>query len=129
MREETWTVYTNRLYLCGAVTGISAGWGWGMSSYGGNVSINYNRLINVMQLLDDGGCVYTNAPYMNSSVSYNYCSGDPKSYGAMYHVSNEPCCVSRYAMHTFWRCHYSNDICITRRITACFSVLETLLIM
>ena len=38
------------------------GWGWGESSYMRNVQIENNSITKPMQLLSDGGGVYTNTP-------------------------------------------------------------------
>jgi len=74
----------NTIERC-SYSGISVGWGWGQRSYGRNNSILNNRIIDVMQLLSDGGHVYTNAPFYGSSVSNNYFAGDPTNYGMLYH--------------------------------------------
>ena len=89
---------------------ICAGWGWGMGSY--MVSLNrlpnmhtvrnltpvglqrgieiaHNKIIKPMQpnergQLEDGGCIYTNTPCPNCSVSHNFFAGDPTVYGCIY---------------------------------------------
>ena len=67
-----------------AYTAICAGWGWGMSSYVRNIKIMNNSISKPMQLLYDGGGVYTNTPCFDCHVSGNYFSGDPHKYGCLY---------------------------------------------
>eukprot|EP01048_Picozoa_sp_COSAG05_P025796 COSAG05_NODE_6738_length_911_cov_0.782020_1_plen_218_part_10 len=69
---------------------ICAGWGWGESSYMRGMKIEYNKISHPMQptargQLEDGGCVYTNSPCPNCSVSHNSFSHDPTVYGCIYH--------------------------------------------
>ena len=69
---------------------ICAGWGWGESSYMRGVKIEYNAISHPMQpttrgQLEDGGCVYTNSPCPNCSVSHNSFDNDPTVYGCIYH--------------------------------------------
>ena len=45
-----------------ADSGVCMGWGWGESSYMRNVQIENNSITKPMQLLSDGGGVYTNTP-------------------------------------------------------------------
>ncbi len=40
---------------------------------------------NARGQLEDGGCVYTNSPCPNCSVSHNFFVGDPTVYGCIYH--------------------------------------------
>jgi hypothetical protein len=61
---------------------ICAGWGWGMSSYMRSIQIVHNSILKPMQpnkrgQLEDGGCVYTNTPCPNCSVSHNHFESDP----------------------------------------------------
>jgi hypothetical protein len=54
------------------------------------VKIEYNIISHPMQptargQLEDGGCVYTNSPCPNCSVSHNSFSNDPTVYGCIYH--------------------------------------------
>ena len=60
-------------------------WGWGLSSYTRNIQIENNSITKVMQLLSDGGGVYTNTPCHNCHVSRNYFANDPHVYGCLYH--------------------------------------------
>ena len=69
---------------------ICAGWGWGESSYMRGMKIEYNVISHPMQptargQLEDGGCVYTNSPCPNCSVSHNSFDHDPTVYGCIYH--------------------------------------------
>jgi hypothetical protein len=45
---------------------------------------------NARGQLEDGGCVYTNTPCPNCSVSHNFFVGDPTVYGCIYHVRTSP---------------------------------------
>lgn len=54
------------------------------------VKIEHNAISRPMQpttrgQLEDGGCVYTNSPCPNCSVSHNYFDSDPQVYGCVYH--------------------------------------------
>lgn len=40
---------------------------------------------NARGQLEDGGCIYTNSPCPNCSVSHNFFVGDPTVYGCIYH--------------------------------------------
>ena len=53
------------------------------------IEIVHNKINKPMQpnergQLEDGGCVYTNTPCPNCSVSHNFFSGDPTVYGCIY---------------------------------------------
>ena len=63
-----------------------------MGSYMRGIEITHNSIVKPMQpnergQLEDGGCVYTNTPCPNCSVSNNFFEGDPTVYGCIYHVS------------------------------------------
>ena len=54
------------------------------------IEIVHNEIAKPMQpnargQLEDGGCVYTNTPCPNCSVSHNHFAGDPTVYGCIYH--------------------------------------------
>ena len=66
-------------------SGLCAGWGWGLASYTRNIQIENNSITKVMQLLSDGGGVYTNTPCAGCHVSRNYFADDPHVYGCLYH--------------------------------------------
>ncbi len=71
-------------------SGISASWGWtGSNPYDcENVNISYNKITNVMQLLNDGGAIYTVGALRNSKISNNYINGSKGSVaGVMYQDS------------------------------------------
>jgi hypothetical protein len=54
-------------------TGISVGWGWNNGVHTGkNNKICYNLIRNVMQVLIDGGGIYTLSDQQNTEVSYNF---------------------------------------------------------
>ena len=62
-----------------------------MGSYMRGIEITHNSIVKPMQpnergQLEDGGCVYTNTPCPNCSVSNNHFEGDPTVYGCIYHV-------------------------------------------
>jgi hypothetical protein len=52
-------------------TGISVGWGWGTASYANNNRITNNRIERPMQLLWDGGGIYTLSAQPNSILAGN----------------------------------------------------------
>lgn len=58
-------------------TGITAGWGWeGSNPYNcENINISHNRITNVMELLDDGGGIYTLGKLKGSKINNNYLNG------------------------------------------------------
>ncbi len=66
-------------------TGISFG-GVGLRnrSYAARNTINGNYVHDVMQVLDDGGCIYTLGTSPTSTMSLNYVTGDNADYGALY---------------------------------------------
>jgi len=53
-------------------TGISLGWGWGTPSYAARNVISNNRIERTMQVLRDGGAIYTLSDQPGSSVTGNY---------------------------------------------------------
>jgi hypothetical protein len=54
-------------------TGISVGWGWTLDATPlGNNEIAYNDIGNVMQLLDDGGGIYTLSSQPGTTIHHNY---------------------------------------------------------
>jgi len=55
-------------------SGITVGWGWGAAGPDGwgNIKINYNRVVDVMSSLKDGGNIYTLGPMRGSEIAYNY---------------------------------------------------------
>lgn len=57
-------------------SGITVGWGWGAAGPEGwgNIKINYNRVVDVMSSLKDGGNIYTLGPMKGSEIAYNYLS-------------------------------------------------------
>ncbi len=71
-------------------SGISASWGWnGSNPYDcSNVNISYNKITNVMQLLNDGGAIYTVGKLKDSIISNNYINGSKGTVaGVMYQDS------------------------------------------
>ena len=69
-----------------------------MGSYMRGIEITHNSIVKPMQpnergQLEDGGCVYTNTPCPNCSVSNNHFEGDPTVYGCIYHVSRHDVAV------------------------------------
>ena len=75
-------------------SGICAGWGWGLKSFTRNIQIENNSITKPMQLLSDGGGVYTNTPCPNCHVSRNYFAGDPHVYGCLCEPSTlRPSCA------------------------------------
>ena len=64
---------------------LAPGWGWGLASYTRNIQILNNSISYPMQLLADGGGVYTNTPCYGCHVSRNYFTWDPHVYGCLYH--------------------------------------------
>ncbi|MFD4752954.1 discoidin domain-containing protein [Streptomyces sp. NPDC058426] len=87
-------------------SGISVGWGWGLTDKGGNPSyvnngkvpvattpttsrntvVSYNDIGDIMKNQADGGAVYTLGANPGGRVSDNYVHGVPEhAYGAVYH--------------------------------------------
>jgi hypothetical protein len=75
--------------------GISIGWGWGWTDAGSgrgwttptvaqNNTVQYNYIHNVMNVLQDGGGVYTLSAQANSSINNNYFRDDYAIAGAIY---------------------------------------------
>jgi hypothetical protein len=72
-----------------AYSGISMGWGWGLSSWAGygNNTISKNRFSRVMARLRDGGAVYVNGhtnPDYRNSIDSNWCDADAAIYAVFY---------------------------------------------
>jgi len=73
-------------------SGISVGYGWGFADDTanfdttaiGNNTITYNRIYNLMNVLYDGGGIYTNGQSIGSTIKYNYISGQNERYGYIY---------------------------------------------
>jgi chitodextrinase len=86
-------------------SGISTGWGWGLTDKGGNANypgnlgqtvyttpttssetvIRDNDVSNIMQSQADGGAIYTIGSSANSVIEGNYIHGIPaQAYGAIY---------------------------------------------
>lgn len=60
-------------------TGISVGWGWNFAGSGNtqhDVIVSHNRIYNFMQVLYDGGSIYTQAVSPNSQIYANYIDFD-----------------------------------------------------
>lgn len=87
-------------------SGISVGWGWGLTDKGGNTSyptnggitpyttdtpsretiVRYNHISNIMRSQADGGAIYTLSRSPESEVSNNLITDIPDhAYGAIYH--------------------------------------------
>ena len=60
-------------------TGISVGWGWTWApdNYMKNNQLSYNYIHHAMQLLRDGGAIYTLGPQRNSTINNNWLDGMP----------------------------------------------------
>ena len=62
-------------------SGISLGWGWGsldtLPSYNTGNIISDNYVHSVMQVRQDGGCIYMLGPQPKGSITGNFCSGSP----------------------------------------------------
>jgi hypothetical protein len=81
-------------------TGLSLGWGWGVTSYTANNQVNNNYIHGVMQSLFDGGAIYTDGSGSGTSLRANYlesigttdiCSttgNEYAGYSAIYHDSS-----------------------------------------
>jgi hypothetical protein len=62
-------------------SGFSQGWGWGtlFPAGAGNNTISYNKIVNVMRVLRDGGGIYVNGAENKmwpSSMHHNFVDGD-----------------------------------------------------
>lgn len=71
-------------------TGVTAGWGWEVSSWRSilhkNINITHNKITDIIQVLDDGAAVYTLGDMHGSTVAYNYFDrSSNSSYGGLYH--------------------------------------------
>ncbi len=65
-------------------SGISVGWGWGQFSYARRNQIAYNRIEKFMQVLRDGGGIYTLSPQPESVIEYNYIRDQKNPFGGLY---------------------------------------------
>jgi hypothetical protein len=74
---ENAVIAHNELYNL-PYSGISMGWAWGASNFSYNSisrdnKILYNKIHHYMQLLGDGGCIYTQGDQPNTTIQGNYC--------------------------------------------------------
>jgi chitodextrinase len=98
------TIEHNKVYDL-PYSGISVGWGWGLTDQGGDTNypgnsgvpiydtpttstttiVSDNEIRDIMKLQADGGAIYTLSVSDNSVVSGNYIRGIPEhAYGAIY---------------------------------------------
>lgn len=68
-------------------SGISVGWGWGNNIAGitKDVTIKYNKVVNYMKEVRDGGGIYTTNSQARSAVSNNYVLNANNDYAGLYH--------------------------------------------
>ncbi|MBF0431798.1 MAG: right-handed parallel beta-helix repeat-containing protein [Fibrobacteria bacterium] len=66
-------------------SGISAGWGWSNQLNAGEGNeIAYNAVYNVMNVLLDGGCIYTLSNQPGANVHHNVVMNQKNPYGGLY---------------------------------------------
>lgn len=66
-------------------SGISVGWGWANpASYAGNNLVDRNYIYDYLQVLRDGGGIYTLSVLPNTTISNNYLVNQTGSNGALY---------------------------------------------
>lgn len=84
------TVFSHNEITSVPYSGISLGWGWGTASYAQNNEVDHNLVSNHMQLLADGGGVYTLSEQaapdgsQRSRVHDNYIHHQGNEYGSLY---------------------------------------------
>ncbi len=66
-------------------TGISLGWGWGTNSYAQNNQITYNLVHDTLQVIGQGGSIYTLSSQPGSTENYNYIYNAGSAGRALYH--------------------------------------------
>ncbi|MFJ6392907.1 discoidin domain-containing protein [Streptomyces sp. NPDC091972] len=102
---DSTTITHNKVYDL-PYSGISVGWGWGLTDKGGNSAypnnagipvsdsptisrnnvVTHNEISDIMRSQADGGAVYTLSANPGGRVSDNYIHGVPEhAYGAVYH--------------------------------------------
>ncbi|MFI1791012.1 discoidin domain-containing protein [Streptomyces olivaceoviridis] len=102
---DSTTITHNKVYDL-PYSGISVGWGWGLTDQGGNSAypnnagvpvsdsptisrdtvVTHNEISDIMKSQADGGAVYTLSSNPGGTVSGNYIHGVPEyAYGAVYH--------------------------------------------
>jgi len=80
------TIIEHNEVLGAPYSAISMGWGWGReNSYAGNNVIRGNRIHRAMQILSDGGSIYTLGPQDDSIVTENYITGQQGGGNCLYH--------------------------------------------
>ena len=102
-------------------SGISVGWGWGVSddSYtpvARNNKISHNYISNYMQVLKDGGGIYTLGQQDNSTMDNNYIEGQNNVF-AYYYLDNGTAgyyvghnvCLQRGGSGASWAVLLNND--------------------
>lgn len=65
-------------------TGISVGWGWGTDSYAASNEIAFNHIHHLMQVLRDGGGIYTLSAQPGTIIQYNDIHDMTNPYGGLY---------------------------------------------
>ncbi|MFF0465378.1 discoidin domain-containing protein [Streptomyces mexicanus] len=102
---DSTTITHNKVYDL-PYSGISVGWGWGLTDQGGNSAypdnagipvadsptisrnnvVSHNEISDIMKSQADGGAVYTLSSNPGGTVSGNYIHDIPEhAYGAVYH--------------------------------------------
>jgi hypothetical protein len=66
-------------------TGISVGWGWGTNSYAQNNQITYNLVHDTLQVIGEGGSIYTLSSQPGSTENHNYIYNAGSAGRAIYH--------------------------------------------
>ncbi len=66
-------------------TGISVGWGWGTNSYAQNNQITYNLVHDTLQVIGEGGSIYTLSSQPGSVENHNYIYNGGSAGRAIYH--------------------------------------------
>lgn len=58
-------------------TGISCGWGWGREIPNANLNnvISFNKILDCVQVMNDGGAIYSNSENDNESIASNWVYG------------------------------------------------------
>lgn len=75
-------------------SGMSIGWGWGRGSYADNNLVVANRVENVMQMLQDGGAIYTLSNQPRSMLHANYLANS--GVNGLYHDEGTGFYVDRF---------------------------------
>lgn len=80
--------------------GIQFGWGWGQNTFAGHTAVANNSIDTVMSYQADGGCIYSQSPQHNSSITGNFLQRDGNRFGMIYTDVRPELALHRITLHS-----------------------------